>query len=65
MGLLYEEVLAHALQNNAMATTMRRRQMEADYAVASARANRQSVNLYAQIGYTGTGDNMSSAYRTC
>ncbi len=63
VGLLYEEVLAHALQNNAMATTMRRRQMEADYAVASARANRQSINLYAQLGYTGTGDNMSSAYR--
>ena len=62
-GLLYEEVLAHALQNNAMATTMRRRQMEADYAVASARANRQSVNLYAQLGYTGTGENMSNAYR--
>ena len=63
VGLLYEEVLAHALQNNALATTMRRRQMEADYAVASARANRQSVNLYAQLGYTGTGENMSNAYR--
>ena len=63
VGLLYEEVLAHALQNNAMATTMRRRQMEADYDVASARANRQSVNLYAQLGYTGTGENMSNAYR--
>jgi len=63
VGLLYEDVLAHALQNNALATTMRRRQMEADYAVASARANRQSINLYAQLGYTGTGENMSSAYR--
>ena len=42
---------------------MRRRQMEADYAVASARANRQSINLYAQLGYTGTGENMSNAYR--
>ena len=59
----YDNVLAHALQNNALATTMRRRQMEADYAVASARANRQSINLYAQLGYTGTGDNMNSAYR--
>ena len=59
----YEDVLAHALQNNALAITMRRRQMEADYAVASARANRQSINLYAQLGYTGTGDNMNSAYR--
>ena len=59
----YDNVLNHALQNNALATTMRRRQMEADYAVASARANRQSINLYAQLGYTGTGENMSSAYR--
>ncbi len=59
----YDNVLNHALQNNALATTMRRRQMEADYAVASARANRQSINLYAQLGYTGTGDNMSNAYR--
>ena len=59
----YDNVLSHALQNNALATTMRRRQMEADYAVASARANRQSINLYAQLGYTGTGDNMSNAYR--
>ena len=63
LHLDYEDVLAHALQNNALATTMRRRQMEADYAVASARANRQSINLYAQLGYTGTGENMNSAYR--
>ena len=59
----YDNVLNHALQNNALATTMRRRQMEADYAVASARANRQSINLYAQLGYTGTGENISNAYR--
>ena len=59
----YDNVLSHALHNNALATTMRRRQMEADYAVASARANRQSVNLYAQLGYTGTGENISNAYR--
>jgi len=63
VGLSYEDVLAHALQNNALATTMRRRQMEADYAVASASANRQSINLYAQLGYTGTGENISNAYR--
>ena len=63
MLLNYDDVLNHALRNNAQATTMRRRQMEADYAVASARANRQSINLYAQLGYTGTGENMNSAYR--
>jgi len=61
--LSYEDVLAHALENNALATTMRRRQLEADYAVASARANRQSVSLYAQLGYTGTADNLRGAYR--
>ena len=59
----YDNVLNHALQNNALATTMRRRQMEADYAVASARANRQSINLYAQLGYTGSADNLNAAYR--
>ena len=63
LRLVYEDVLGHALRNNALATTMRRRQLEADHAVASARANRQSINLYAQLGYTGTGDNMSRAYR--
>ena len=61
--LSYTDVLAHALHNNALATTMRRRQMEADYAVAAARANRQSINLYAQLGYTGTGNNLNRAYR--
>ena len=63
LHLDYDDVLGHALHNNALATTMRRRQLEADHTVASARANRQSINLYAQLGYTGTGDNMSSAYR--
>ena len=62
-SLSYEEVLAHALRNNAHAATMRRRQLEADYAVASARANRQTVSLYAQLGYTGTADNLRGAYR--
>ena len=63
LHLDYADVLAHALRNNALATTMRRRQMEADYAVASARANRQSISLYAQLGYTGTADNLRGAYR--
>ena len=39
--LSFDDVLSHALQNNAHATTMRRRQIEADYSVAAARANRQ------------------------
>ena len=63
LHLQYEDVLTHALNNNAFATTMRRRQLEADYSVATARATRQSINLYAQVGYTGTGSNVGRAYR--
>ncbi len=63
LHLIYDDVLAHALQNNALATTMRRRQLEADYAVASAKANRRSVTLYAQLGYTGMDESIGGAYR--
>ena len=61
--LNYEDVLRHALENNAHATTLRRRQLEADYSVAIARANRQSINLNAQLGYTGMGTTVGGAYR--
>ena len=63
LRLNYDEVLSHALQNNALATTMRRRQLEADYNVASAKANRRSVTLHAQLGYTGMAESMGGAYR--
>ena len=63
LHLVYDDVLRHALDNNALATTMRRRQLEADYNVASAKANRRSINLYAQLGYTGMAESIGSAYR--
>lgn len=63
MHLSYDDVLAHALENNAHATTIRRRQLEADYSVAQAKANRRNINLYAQLGYTGMADNIGGAYR--
>ncbi len=63
LHLVYDDVLRHALENNALATTMRRRQLEADYNVASAKANRRSINLYAQLGYTGMAESMGGAYR--
>ena len=63
LHLDYDEVLSHALENNAHATTMRRRQLEADYNVAAAKANRRSITLNAQLGYTGMGDNVGGAYR--
>ena len=61
--LVYQDVLNHALENNAFATTMRRRQLEADYSVAYAKGNQRSVTLYAQVGYTGTASRMNEAYR--
>ena len=63
LHLSYDDVLAHALENNAHATTIRLRQLEADYSVARAKANRRDINLYAQLGYTGMADNISGAYR--
>ena len=61
--LVYQDVLNHALENNAFTTTMRRRQLEADYSVAYAKGNQRSVTLYAQVGYTGTASRMNEAYR--
>ena len=63
LHLNYDDVLRHALENNAHATTIRLRQLEADYSVARAKANRRDINLYAQLGYTGMADNISGAYR--
>lgn len=61
--LLYDEVLRLALTNNAFTSTMRLRQLQADYAVASARAQMLGINLYAELGYTGTADRLNDSYR--
>lgn len=61
--LLHDEVLGKALENNAFASTLRRRQLQADHAVAAAKGNLRSVTLYAQVGYTGTASRMGEAYR--
>ncbi len=61
--LVYDEVLNHALENNAFVTTMRRRQLQADESVAYAKAGLRNVTLYAQVGYTGTASQFSNAYR--
>ncbi len=58
----YDDVLDKALANNAFAKNIRRRQLEADYSVARAKGNLRQINLFAQIGYTGTADRFSGAY---
>ena len=59
----YDAVRSKAMYNNAHAKNIRRRQLEADYAVAQAKGNLRKVNLFAQIGYTGTNNTFTDAYR--
>lgn len=59
----YDRVLNKALERNSFAQNIRRRQLEADYEVATARGNLRSVDLFASIGYSGQNREFSSAYR--
>lgn len=59
----YAAVLEKALEKNSFAQNIRRRQLEADYAVATAKGNLRNINLFANIGYTGWDQKLSSAYR--
>jgi len=63
LTLRYADVLDKALQNNSFALNIRRRQLEADYAVATAKGNLRSIKLTASVGYSGIGnDKMHYAY---
>lgn len=58
----YDDALARALDNNKFARNIRRRQLEADYEVAKAKGEMRRIDLYAQVGFTGTDRNISDAY---
>lgn len=62
MDIDYRRVLEKALENNSFAQNILRRQMEADYAVATAKGNRRRINLYASVGYSGVNGNFRGAY---
>ena len=62
VSIRYHDVLDKALERNAFAHNIRRRQLEADYQVATARGNLRSINLFASIGYTGQDRDFASAY---
>ena len=59
----YNQVLNKALKRNSFAQNIRRRQLEADYEVATARGNLRSIDLFASVGYTGENRDFSSVYR--
>ena len=58
----YQDALEKALANNAFAHNIRRRQLEADYEVAKAKGNLRQITLFAQVGFTGTGERFQHAY---
>lgn len=60
----YAVVLSKALANNSFAMNLRRRQLEADFDVATARGNMRSVDLYVSIGFTGQGHDFSETYHS-
>lgn len=59
----YGDALEKALANNKFAKNMLRRQLEADYEVAKAKGAQREINLFAQIGYTGTDKNFAGGYQ--
>jgi outer membrane protein TolC len=63
MHVDYQSVLEKAHENNSFAKNIRRRQLEADYNVASAKGALRSIDLYASVGYTGLNNSFNSSYQ--
>lgn len=61
-AITYEDALNHALVNNQFAKSVRRRQLEAEYEVAKSKGDLREINLYAQIGFTGTDHDFDRSY---
>lgn len=59
----YQVVLGKAQENNSFAKNILRRQLEADYDVATAKGNRRSINLFASVGYSGKDKTLGTAYQ--
>lgn len=58
----YADALEKAELNNSFSKNMMRIQLEADYEVAKAKGAQREINLFAQVGYTGTDHNFGGAY---
>lgn len=61
-SISYDHALSEALANNKFAYNIRRRQLEAEYEVAKAKGDMRQVNLFVQVGYTGTDNRIGDAY---
>lgn len=58
----YADALDRALTNNKFARNIRRRQLEAEYEVAKAKGDLRQIQIFAQVGYTGTDATAGQAY---
>ena len=58
----YTDALEKAETNNSFSKNMMRMQLEADYEVAKAKGAQREINLFAQIGYTGTDHYLGGSY---
>lgn len=61
--IAYDDAYEKAMANNKFAKQMLRYQLEADYQVAQAKGAQREINLFAQLGYTGTNHDFSEVYR--
>lgn len=59
----YDDAIERALANNKFAKQMLRRQLEADYDVAKAKGAQREINIFAQVGYTGTDHTFAGGYQ--
>lgn len=60
--IAFEDALSKALENNQFSKNMLRLQLEADYEVAKAKGAQREINLFAQVGFTGTDHYLSGSY---
>ena len=58
----YQDALEKAEINNSFSKNMMRLQLEASYEVAKAKGSQREINLFAQVGYTGTDHNFGGSY---
>lgn len=58
-GIAYDK----ALENNKFAHNQLLRQLEADYDVAIAKGSQRAINLFAQVGFTGSSHSLDASYR--
>ncbi|MCH5229523.1 MAG: TolC family protein [Muribaculaceae bacterium] len=58
----YEDALERAETNNSFSKNMMRLHLEAEYGVAKAKGAQREINLFAQVGFTGTDHYFSGSY---